>query len=70
MQVQSLGQEDPLEDRMATHSYILALRILWTEEPGRLVHRVTKSQTQLRQRSTHTHIQFSSVSRVRLFATP
>ena len=36
MQVQSLGQEDPLEGGMATHSSILALRIPWTEEPGRL----------------------------------
>ena len=36
MQVQSLGQEDPLEKRMATHSSILAWRIPWTEEPGRL----------------------------------
>ena len=35
-QVQSLGQEDPLEKAMATHSSILAWRILWTEEPGRL----------------------------------
>ena len=34
--VQSLGQEDPLEEGMATHSSILAWRILWTEEPGRL----------------------------------
>ena len=34
--VQSLGQEDPLEKEMATHSSILALRIPWTEEPGRL----------------------------------
>ena len=34
--VQSLGQEDPLEKGMATHSSILAWRILWTEEPGRL----------------------------------
>ena len=34
--VQSLGQEDPLEKEMATHSNILAWRILWTEEPGRL----------------------------------
>ena len=34
--VQSLGQEDPLEEEMATHSSILAWRILWTEEPGRL----------------------------------
>ena len=35
-QVQSLGQEDPLEKEMATHSSILAWRILWTEEPGGL----------------------------------
>ena len=34
--VQSLGQEDPLENRMATHSSILAWRIPWTEEPGEL----------------------------------
>ena len=34
MQVQSLGQKDPLEKRMATHSSILAWRIPWTEEPG------------------------------------
>ena len=36
MQVGSLGQEDPLEKEMATHSRILAWRIPWTEEPGRL----------------------------------
>jgi len=35
-QVQSLGQEYPLEMEMATHSCILAWRIAWTEEPGRL----------------------------------
>ena len=35
-QVQSLGQKDPLEEEMATHSSILASEILWTEEPGRL----------------------------------
>ena len=34
--VQSLGQEDPLEEGMATHSSILAWRIPWTEEPGGL----------------------------------
>jgi len=34
--VQSLGEEDPLEKGMATHSSILAWRILRTEEPGRL----------------------------------
>ena len=36
MQVRSLGQEDPLEKEMAPHSSILARRIPWTEEPGRL----------------------------------
>ena len=35
-QVQSLGQEDPLEKGIATHSSIFAWRIPWTEEPGRL----------------------------------
>ena len=34
--VQSLGREDPLEKEMATHSSILAWRIPWMEEPGRL----------------------------------
>ena len=34
--VQSLGQEDPLEEEMATYSSILAWKISWTEEPGRL----------------------------------
>ena len=34
--VQSLGWEDPLEEGMATHSSILAWRILWTEKPGGL----------------------------------
>ena len=36
MQVKSLGQEDPLEKKMATRSSILAWRIPWTEEPGGL----------------------------------
>ena len=34
--VRSLGQEDPLEKEMATHSSILAWKIPWTEKPGRL----------------------------------
>ena len=42
--VQSLGQEDPLEKEVATHSSILAWKIQWTEESGRLqsmgLHRV------------------------------
>ena len=46
--VRSLGQEDPLEKEMATHSSTLTWKIPWTEEPGRAtVHGVTKSQTQL-----------------------
>ena len=36
IQVQSLGQKDPLEKEMATHSSILAREIPWTEEPGGL----------------------------------
>ena len=44
--VQSLSQEDPLEEGMATHLNILACRIPLTEEPGRLQsHRVAQSQT-------------------------
>ena len=35
-QVRSLGQEDPLEEGIASYSSILAWRISWTEEPGRL----------------------------------
>ena len=34
--VRSLGREDPLEKEMATHSSIVAWRIPWTEDPGRL----------------------------------
>ena len=36
MRVQSLGQEDPLEKGIVTHSSILSWRSPWTEEPGRL----------------------------------
>ena len=36
MRAQSLSQEDPLEKEIATYSSILALEILWTEEPGGL----------------------------------
>ena len=45
--VRSLGQEDPLEKGMATHSNILAYSIPWTEEPGELhtVQGVAKSWT-------------------------
>ena len=54
MWVQSLGQEDPLEEGMATHSSILAWRIPYREEPGRLPSiRVAKSQIQRKQPSLH-----------------
>ena len=47
--VRSLGQEDPLEEEMATHFSILAWRIPWTGEPGGLhtVHGMSKSWTLL-----------------------
>ena len=47
--VRSLGQEDPLEEEMATHSSVLAWEIPWTEETGELhsVHGIAKSQTRL-----------------------
>ena len=38
MQAQSLGQEDPLEAKMAIYSSILAWEITWAEEPGGLIH--------------------------------
>ena len=47
MRVQFLGQEDPLEEGMATHSSILAWRIPWTEEPGRIQSMGLQSQTRL-----------------------
>ena len=46
MQVGSLGQEDPLEEEMATYSSILVWEIPWTEKPGRLQFMgLQKSQT-------------------------
>ena len=51
-QVQSLGQEDPLEKGMAACSNILAWEIPWTEELGGLKSMGSQSQTQLRM---HTH---------------
>ena len=45
--VPSLGQEDPLEEGMATHSRIPDWRIPWTEEPGGLQSMVAKSRTRL-----------------------
>ena len=52
----SLGGEDPLEERMATHSNILAWRIPWTEEPVQPLTRGSQSQTRLKQLVTNTSI--------------
>ena len=46
-QVQSLGREDPLKKEMATHSSVLAWKIPWTEEPGRLQPMGSQSRTRL-----------------------
>ena len=46
-QVQSLGQEDPLEEEIATHSSILPWKIPWTEELGRLQSMGSQSRTRL-----------------------
>ena len=53
-QVRSLGWEDPLEKGMATHSSILAWRIPWTEEPGRL--QSMESQRVRHDLATNTHL--------------
>ena len=50
-QVRSLGQEDPLEEGMATHSSILAWRILWTEEPGVL----QSKESNMTEATEHAH---------------
>ena len=82
-QVPSLGQEDPLEEKMATHSSILAWRMPWTEEPGGPQFTVSQSQARLRV-CTHisgvglldqicccTHVYLPShFSCVQLFVTP
>ena len=47
-QVRSLGREDPLEEEMATHCTVLAWRIPWTEEPGRLQSMGSQHQTRLK----------------------
>ena len=62
-QVQSLGQEDPLEEEMATHSSILVWKIPWTEEPGRLQSMGSQIRTQL---SEHKPIQALQLGRPRL----
>ena len=52
--VQSLGQEDPLEEDTATHSSILAWRIPWTEKPGGYS-QWGRKDSDMTERLTHTH---------------
>ena len=60
--IPSLGWADPLKEEMATHSIILAWRISWTEETGRLhtVHEVTESDP-VQSANTHTHMHARSL---------
>ena len=59
-QVHSLNWEDPLEKGMATHSSILAWRITWTEEPGRL-QSMSHKESYTTEQLTQTHINSFSV---------
>ena len=54
-QVQSLGQEGPLQKEIATHSSILAWRIPWTEEPGGLLSMGSQIVRKDWATKTHTH---------------
>ena len=60
MQVRSLGQEDPLEEGMATHLSLLAWEIPWTEDPGGLqsigLQRIRHDLVTKEQQQTHAII--------------
>ena len=70
--VRSLGQGDPLEKGMATHSSILAWKIPWTEEPGRLQsmgsHRVRHDLVTKQQRMGHMDLPYKASVPHRLIA--
>ena len=65
--VRSLGQEDPLEKEMATHSSVLAWRISWTEEPGGVQSMGLQSRTR---RGTHTRMHYVTKGRLCVLGTP
>ena len=67
MQVWSLGQEDPLEKGMVTHSGILVWRIPWTEEPGGLQSMGAERVGHDWAMNTHTH---TTTINVGDFSTP
>ena len=56
MQDRSFGRADPLEEGMATHSSVLAWRITWTGEPGRLQSTEFPEVDTTEQLSTHPHL--------------
>ena len=60
IRVRSLGQEDPLEKGMATHSSILAWRITQTEEPGGHSPRDRK-ESDMTERLTHMHLSIENI---------
>ena len=60
MWVQSLGQEDSLEKEMATHFSILAYKMPWTEDPGRLQSTGSKKSDMDEHTHTHTHLNKAS----------
>ena len=64
-QVQSLGQEDPQEESMATHSSVLAWKIPWTEEPGELHSTGSQRVRQLKRLSTNARMVDNTMENLR-----
>ena len=58
--VRSLGQEDPLEKEMATHSSILARGILWTEKPGGLQQSMGSQEIDMNEQLNHHQVVFNA----------
>ena len=65
MRIQSLGQEDLLEEGTATHSSILAWRILWTEKPVRLQSTGSQRVGHDWSNSSHKHMYYTSIKKKR-----
>ena len=64
--VQSLGQEDPLEKGIATHSSILAWEIPWTEDPGKLESMGSPKESDTTEQLTHREMQIKTTMRYHL----
>ena len=63
--VRTLGQEGPLEEKMATHSSVLAWKIPWTEEPGELHSTGSKRVRQLKRLSTNARMVDNTLENLR-----